>query len=229
MSHGQWDNVAEMMSQERPVGLGRYTGYWMRRSPRRMLHYLAYYKFAAKLIGADKRVLDIGCAEGIGTWLLAKECGGFALGLDLDEESIGTAQANWNHASVAFETRDFLEAASAPDWDALVSFDVIEHILPEHQELWWQKLTGSLRHDGVAVIGSPTEISQVYASEISRRGHVNIMSGDRFEAELQRCFHHVFMFSAHDEVVHTGFRPLAHYQIGVGVRPRLQILPALAP
>ncbi|HEY9841290.1 MAG: class I SAM-dependent methyltransferase [Candidatus Sericytochromatia bacterium] len=220
MSHGHWDEVTDMMQGHAPVELGPYTSYWMRRSPRRTLHYLAYYKFAAKLIGTGKQVLDIGCAEGLGTWLLACECAGLAQGIDLDPELLAIAAANWPDPRVRFVCGDFLAQDWQADWDAAVSFDVIEHILPEHVESFWQQLRSGLRHDGIAIVGTPSEISQTYASEISRRGHVNIYSGERLEAEMRRHFHHVFMFVAHDEVVHTGFLPLAHYLIAVGCRKR---------
>jgi hypothetical protein len=32
---------------------------------------------------------------------------------------------------------------------------------------------------------------------------------------MQRHFHNVFMFSMNDEVVHTGFHPMAHYLFAV--------------
>ena len=42
------------------------------------------------------------------------------------------------------------------------------------------------------------------------------------EKEMREHFWHVFMFAAHDEVIHTGFLPLAHYLISVGVSPKDQ-------
>ncbi|PKL74927.1 MAG: class I SAM-dependent methyltransferase [Candidatus Melainabacteria bacterium HGW-Melainabacteria-1] len=220
---GHWDEVAGMMRDEERVQFGPYTTYWMRHSPRRALHYLAYYKFAAKLIGADKQVLDIGCAEGLGTWLLACECGGLVEGLDLDPELVGFARKNWSDPRIRFECADILTTQLTSQWQALVSFDVIEHILPDHVENWWAQLHSALSHDGIAIIGTPSEISQQHASEISRIGHVNIYSAERLEAEMREHFHHVFMFAAHDEVVHTGYLPLAHYLIAVGVRPRQRL------
>jgi hypothetical protein len=32
---------------------------------------------------------------------------------------------------------------------------------------------------------------------------------------MERYFHAVFLFSMNDEVVHTGFAPMAHYLIAV--------------
>lgn len=220
MKNAEWNTVSEMMQGQSAVQLGPYTSYWMQHSPRRTLHYLSYYKFASKLLDKKEHVLDVGCAEGLGTWVLTKETEAQVLGLDLDPELIGIATQNWVDPQLQFECGDFLKRSFSNHYDAFVSFDVIEHILPEHQEKWWQQVTAALQHDGIAIIGTPTEISQQFASEISRRGHVNIYSPERLEKEMKKYFQHVFIFAAHDEVVHTGYMPLAHYQIVVGCQKR---------
>lgn len=217
----QWQEVAdEMLVQlgDRRIELGRYYSYWFDNTPRRALYHLSYYKFAAKVIGRDRRVLDIGCSEGWGTWLLAKECG-FARGVDLDPEAISTAEANWIEPSVEFACEDFLEHEQGA-FGGIATFDVIEHILPENAASFLRRIADSLEHDGIAVIGTPSLEGQRYASEVSRRGHVNVYDGERLKHELSSHFHHVFMFGANDELVHTGFLPMAHYLIAVAVRPR---------
>jgi hypothetical protein len=49
---------------------------------------------------------------------------------------------------------------------------------------------------------------------------MNLYSGDRLREQLKRYFHQVFLFGANDEVVHTGYLPMAHYLIAVGCRKR---------
>ena len=61
----RWLDVKKRMGDRRVV-FGRHLAYWYDHSPRRLLHCMSYYKFASKLIGPGKRVLDIGCGEGIG-------------------------------------------------------------------------------------------------------------------------------------------------------------------
>ncbi|MFN7264275.1 MAG: hypothetical protein ACK5T5_05005, partial [Phenylobacterium sp.] len=65
--------------------------------------------------------------------------------------------------------------------------------------------------------------SQVYASEISKAGHVNCKTGEDLRAFMLKFFSNVFLFSMNDEVVHTGYAPMAHYlfAIGCGKRPGL--------
>lgn len=218
-TQSNWEAVIEMMEETPSIELGPYASYWYHQTPRRMLHSLSYYKFAAKMIGGGKKVLDVGCNEGLGTWVLAKECG-FCKGIDFDEEAIARAKKNFSDPSIAFLCEDFLKASEGI-WDAVVSFDVIEHIFPEHAPLFMKKVAASLTPHGIAVIGTPSLISQQFASEISKKGHVNVYSPERLEEEMRRHFEFVFLFAAHDEVVHTGYLPLAHYLIAVGCKKRV--------
>jgi SAM-dependent methyltransferase len=213
--HAVWDEVTAMMGDKR-IALGRYLAYWFDHTPRRALYYSSYYKFAAKMIGRNKRVLDVGCSEGLGTWMLAAECG-FARGLDPDEEAIAVARSNWPEEKAEFVCADFLKA-DAGQWDAVVSFDVIEHIRPENAGRFLERTAANLTPHGVAVVGTPNQTGQVYASAVSKAGHVNVYSAERLEEEMRRHFTHVFLFGANDEVVHTGFPPMAHYLLALGCK-----------
>ena len=69
----------------------------------------------------------------------------------------------------------------------------------------------SLNTNGVFIAGMPSLESQKYASPQSKAGHVNCKSGLDFKKLLENHFHNVFLFSMNDEVVHTGFSPMAQY------------------
>lgn len=77
-----------------------------------------------------------------------------------------------------------------------------------------------VRGGGALILGIPSLESQVYASEGSKMEHVNCKSGEDFKEFCKKYFHHVFVFSVNDEVVHTGFYPMAHYLFAlcVGVK-----------
>ncbi len=212
-----WLVVKEGMSPN-PIRFGEHISYWMRHSPRRLLFSQAYYKFAAKLIGAGRSVLDLGCAEGLGTWVLARECGR-AHGLDFDAEAISSAKANWTSAAMEFTCGDFFDARLGT-FDAVVALDVIEHIPADQSEEWIRVILAHLNEYGIAIIGTPNITAQQYASETARAGHVNLYSGDRLRDQLKRHFHQVFLFGANDEVVHTGYLPMVHYLIAVCCRKR---------
>ena len=73
-----------------------------------------------------------------------------------------------------------------------------------------------LNKNGVFICGIPSIESQKYASKHSKEGHVNCKSGEDLRKTLNRHFNNSFMFSMNDEVVHTGFFPMAHYLWGIG-------------
>lgn len=221
----RWDPVKQLMAEAAPVQFGAMHTYHALHTPRRLLYTMSYYKFAAKMIAPMKlvkqgpaRVLDIGCGEGLGTWMLAVECG-TAMGVDFDDDLIATARSNWREDRIAFECADFLKLKPQA-FDAAVSFDVIEHILPEHADGFLRGITANLAPFGLAIIGTPNITSRPYASAVTNAGHVNLYSAERLESEMRRHFTQVFMFGANDEVVHTGFAPMAHYLIAVGCRSR---------
>ena len=212
-----WDEVRALMDVPN-IRFGRHLTYWMRNSPRRLLHSMAYYKFASKLIGTHKKVLDIGCGEGIGTWLLAKECG-FAEGVDFDEDALLIAKQNYVDERVRFCCENIFDRKKEA-WSGIVNFDVIEHILPKNAGRFMRFICENLVDDGICVIGTPSLTSDQFANSITRAGHVNLYTGERLEEEMSKYFEHVFIFAANDEIIHTGFLPLAHYLLAVGCGPR---------
>lgn len=199
--------------------LGQYASHWFHKSPKRMLFAMSYYKFAAKLIGKNKKVLDVGCNEGLGTLLLSQKCG-YAKGLDFDEQAIKVASTNFTFPNLEFEFGDLLTIEKDPSFDALVSFDVIEHILPQNANHFLTNAFAFLNKNGMAIIGTPSLISQNFASEWTKKGHVNVYSHERLVQEMKDHFSFVFIFAANDEIVHTGYLPLAHYFIIVGCKKR---------
>ena len=214
----RWSGVKAELGIERLL-LGPYFSYIARKTPRRLLHLLSYYKFAAKMIGQQKRILEIGCSEGFGTMLLAEHASD-VLGIDLDSDAIAVANATVASPKLRFEVADVLTGALGT-FDAAVTLDVIEHIYPLHEDAFLKSIVASLEPErGVLVIGTPNITSHQYASAVSRRGHVNLFSAERLQELASRHFDRVFLFSANDEMVHTGFSPMAHYLIALCVGPR---------
>ncbi|MEM7576701.1 MAG: class I SAM-dependent methyltransferase [Planctomycetota bacterium] len=225
----RWQPVIDLMAGAKPVELGVMHSYHARKTPRRLLYTTSYYKFAAKLIASNTppsrkgkaRVLDVGCGEGIGTYLVAKECG-FARGVDFDQDLIDTARRNWVERDPSpiceFAAKDFLLEPQA-DFDAVINFDVIEHIQPANAAGFIAGMAANLKPSGLAVVGTPNVTSAQHASAVTNAGHVNLYEAERLHNEMAERFSRVFMFGANDEIVHTGFAPMCHYLIAVGVGP----------
>jgi 2-polyprenyl-3-methyl-5-hydroxy-6-metoxy-1,4-benzoquinol methylase len=96
-------------------------------------------------------------------------------------------------------------------FDAAFSLDVIEHIAQSDERIFLGNIVKSLTQDGVLIIGTPSIQSQAYAHPASKEGHINCKDEPGLRQLMERYFKNVFMFSMNDEVVHTGFHPMAQY------------------
>lgn len=183
------------------------------RDPKRLAFVLARYKFVARMLEGKGRVLEVGCADGFGSRIVRQHVGELTA-IDIDPASIEEAKRGGSKVwPVQFWEHDIL-AEALPGFDAVYALDVLEHIEPTLTG----RFLGSLRDSApVAVVGMPSLESQAYASELSRKGHVNCMRGPDLKRAMQQHWASVFMFSMSDEVVHTGFAPMAHYRLALAV------------
>ena len=185
--------------------------------PRRLLFLLSRYKFVAKMLGGKKRVVEVGCADAFGTRLVAQE-GCQVTATDFDPVFIDDARERMTADGWRCDTlvHDILSGPVPPaSYDAAYSLDVFEHIAPADEDGFVGNIAASLVRSGVAVIGSPSLQSQVYASPGSKAGHVNCKDGKEYKKVMERHFENVFLFSMNDEMVHTGYHPMAHYLMAV--------------
>jgi 2-polyprenyl-3-methyl-5-hydroxy-6-metoxy-1,4-benzoquinol methylase len=190
--------------------------------PRHLLFVLSRYKFAARMLPPLEKVdvLELGCGEGFGALLLA-EGGHRVLGVDADTAAIEVAQRTFTRPGLQFEAADFLgRRFDERPFRAVVSLDVIEHIPAELEDAYFWTMMANLSDDGICIIGTPNEHAQAYASPQSRAGHVNLYTAERLTAAVGRYFQNTFVFGMNDEVVHTGFYPMAHYLFVVGAGKR---------
>ena len=74
----------------------------------------------------------------------------------------------------------------------------------------------------MCITGTPNKTATQHASPASQEGHVNLKNSKDLQELMSKYFKNSFLFSMNDEVVHTGFHPMAHYLIAVGIGPRQQ-------
>lgn len=192
-----------------------------RDDPRRLMFVLARYKFVAKMFSGMKKVLEVGCADAFGTRIVRQEVPE-VVATDFDsifiERNKAHAHPRWN---VTFKVHDMMAAPLVEDFDGIYAIDVLEHILPGEQEIRFiSNIVSSLNATGVCLLGSPSIHSQTYASPPSKAGHVNCKDAQGLRKLMSQSFHNVFIFSMNDEVVHTGFHPMAHYLWALCCHPK---------
>lgn len=192
--------------------------------PRRALFTLSRYKFVAKMLTGRKKVLEVGCADAFGTRLVQQEVG-HVTAIDFDPVFIDDVRSRQDPAwPMDSFVHDMLSGPVRGRFDGIYCLDVLEHIAPANEDVFVRNITHSLKTNGVVIIGMPSLESQVHASPQSKAGHVNCKSGKAFRAFLEKYFDNVFVFSMNDEILHTGYYPMAHYLLALCITPKNQQL-----
>lgn len=191
--------------------LGLVTNQVWHDDPRRLLFVLARYKFVSKMLSGKQKVLEVGCGDAFGTRIVLQEVGEICA-VDFDPVFVRDVEERMEEQwKFDCKVHDMLSGPFEGGFDAAYSLDVIEHIPAEHEDTFVANLSRSLSEDGVLIIGTPSLQSQTYASPPSKEGHINCKNQPELKSLLLRHFQNVFMFSMNDELVHTGFSPMAHY------------------
>ncbi len=200
------------------VHLGKHWSYNFRNDPKRLPFVLSRYKFSAQMGSKNRRVIELGCSDGIGATILAEQARSYT-GVDFDAPAIETAKENLPSDRYEFVYADFT-GKKFGEFDTAVSLDVIEHIFPETVDRYYETILTNLNPNGMCIIGTPNITSAPYASLPSQIGHVNLYSQERLVKELSRYFHQVLPFGMNDELLHTGYAPMCHYLICVACYPK---------
>ncbi|EKD71171.1 MAG: methyltransferase type 11 [uncultured bacterium] len=205
-----------LISQGGSVSLGiMANGMWFA-DPKKLLFSLARYKFVAKMFEGRKLAVEIGCSDAFFAPIVAQSVEKLTV-TDFDPAFIDQADKQkkrlnpkWHYNSFV---HDILKAPLPGTYDVAFSLDVMEHIPKEKEDIYLQNIISALHETGELIIGMPSLESQAYASPSSKIGHVNCKSGLDLKKTVEKYFHSVFLFSINDEVVHTGFNKLAHYNL----------------
>jgi SAM-dependent methyltransferase len=208
----QYHVVLDLLKEQALTPLGLMSNYAWHSDPKRLAFLFSRYKFVARMLAGSSHVLEIGCADAFATRVVLQSVGAVTA-VDFDpvfvEDVKKRMEPKWK-----FEVfqHDMLEGPVPPgSYTGAFSLDVFEHIPVEQEDRFLRNIADSLTEHGVLIIGTPSLESQQYASYSSRAGHVNCKSGEDLKKCLQRFFANVFIFSMNDEVVHTGFYPMAQY------------------
>lgn len=197
--------------------LGTRSAFSMYDDPIHIAFVLARYKFCARMLAGKRRVLEVGCGDAIGTPIVA-EFVNYVKAIELEERLVRSNKKRLSGiANITFATADFLSMPPEGGYDGVFSIDVFEHIAKKDEDRFLRTTCRWLAPHGICIVGTPNITARRYASRSSRGHHDNLQSFDGLRATMSRFFHNVFVFSMNDEVVHTGFGPMAHYLLGMGV------------
>ena len=200
-----------------PVVLGPYTSHMWRTNPKHLGFLFARYKFVSKMLNGKKNVLEIGCGDVTGIPLVAQSVG-HVYCTDFEPLLMEDNKKRLKHfKNISFSLLDITKKSFLPRCNGAFSLDVIEHIPPSIEHKYFQNICKSLTSDAICIIGTPNITAHQHASEASRHGHINLKSYQDFQKFLEKYFVNGLLFSMNDEIVHTGYYPMAHYLLGVGM------------
>lgn len=203
-----------------PIPMGPWTSYSLLHDPIHMSFVLARYKFCARMLTGKKIVLEIGCGDAPGTPIVA-EFVDYLVAVDVDDRLVSSNKIRLQQIkNIEFRNLNICQAIPKEKFDAVYSIDVIEHLDKHLNRSFIENCVKCLRPDGVCIVGTPNKTANKFASKRSKIQHINLQTNRSLRVLLSRYFRNVFIFSMNDEVVHTGFGPMAHYlfALGVGVK-----------
>lgn len=212
----QYQRSLDLLKQQGLTPLGLMTNQAWQDDPKHLLFTLSRYKFVAKMLAGRDHVLEVGCADAWATRIVVQSVKRLTA-TDFDPVFVDDVKQRMD-ARWKFDVaqHDLLAGPFPGTFDAAYALDVIEHIEPKHEQTFVGNIARSLSPRGALILGCPSLQSQAYASPPSKAGHVNCKTGESMRALLEQFFHNVFVFSMNDEVVHTGYYPMAHYIFGLG-------------
>lgn len=198
------------MSYEDCNEVGGMTRYNWEMDPKRIAFQAARYLAVAKLLEGQKRVLEVGCADGWGARIVRQHVEALDA-IDVDEAAIRVARDGVSERwPIRFMVSDLL-GRDFHGYDAVYALDVYEHLPLETDFFRWMRLIAP-----VGVFGMPSKESQAYASEISRREHVNCPTKAELRERMREHYANVFVLGMNDVTLHLGYDAMTHYLIGVG-------------
>lgn len=143
---------------------------------------------------AGKTVLDCACGKGYGSYVLAQQAK-FVYGIDLNENSLSLARENFgSRKNLSFSAFDVtkIDTFSQP-LDAVVAFEVIEHIPPASTTDFLQGIRQKLGENGILYLSTPNhdvvEKSGVYVPDF----HINNFRPHELHQTLSKHFQSVTM------------------------------------
>ena len=174
--------------------------------------HLARYDFAVGFL-KRKTVLDLGCGKGYGSFILAGEASSVTA-IDLNPDSIAFAKKNYGAGNLQFQLIDseILAAQKPASFDAVTSFEVLEHLAAPEARQFLMTISKLLKTDGALFISTPNHAVVLKSGMPVPEFHINNLTSKELKAVLQEHFRHVEMFG---QIQAGGWMQTAIYYLDV--------------
>ena len=151
--------------------------------------HLHRYAYATQFV-QNKRVLDLACGEGYGSYLLAKTAKS-VVGIDIDNNTIKHARNKYIKQNLEFKVGSITEVPIDGEslFDVAVCFEALEHI-EDHQKLL-SEVKRLLTPDGVFIVSTPNKTVYSDEPQFNNPFHVHELYFDEFRELFEKYFKNV--------------------------------------
>ena len=141
---------------------------------------------------SGRRVLDLGSGEGYGAALLAQTASSVT-GIDIDARTVEHATANYPGVDFQVGSATDLSAFADDAFDAVVAFEMIEHVAEHEQVL--AEIARVLAPDGLLAISTPERRAYSDERDFTNPYHARELTQEEFTALLHAHFPSVALFA----------------------------------
>ncbi len=210
--------VEDLYQRHPPITLPPEYAYFIENDLIRLLIRLARYKFVARMIHKQDRVLEVGSGSGLGGIFLSQHCA-HVTGLEVKAGELEEARSINPRSNVEFRATDLFDLDASELYDVVVALDVIEHMTIERGRELVSAMCRHLNPTGMLVVGTPSIYSYEYQSAFSKASHVKCYDQDELQEVIGAYFGRTVAFSMNDELVHTGAAKMAWYYFVLAFGP----------
>jgi len=166
---------------------------------------------------SGKRVLDLGCGEGYGTWIISRSASE-AVGMDAGDETISKAKSRYVAENLSYVAG---HSGKLPfpekSFDMVVCFELIEHVAEAAQVDCLAQIKKVLKQDGVLLISTPNKSLSTNPNE--NPYHLREMDLPEFMDLITPQFKNITLLGQNSYIV-SDIHPLANEGLGPAVSYR---------
>lgn len=164
-------------------------------APDAQVIYEHYHRYLwAQPLVAGRRVLDLGSGEGFGAALLA-DTAAAVTGIDVDAPTVEHSKANYEAPNLSYRVASATDLSAFRDgsFDAVVAFEMIEHVAEHEQVL--AEIARVLAPGGILVMSTPERRAYSDDRDFVNPHHVRELTQEEFTALLRSRFNSLALFA----------------------------------
>ena len=164
-----------------------------------MEHLQRYLSLLSTVKGLD--VLDVACGEGYGSNLMSGTANSVT-GVDISQEAVEHANGRYHRDNLRFLQGSATDLSMFEDasFDAVVSFETIEHIDEPSQKAFLKEIGRVLRPDGFLIMSTPDKKIYSDLHDYHNEFHIHEFYKGEFVDFLKSQFSNVCLFNQYFEV-----------------------------